>query len=70
VHPFLLFILVALIVLWIYLRRVASHGRLHGRDLWRAQAKRLRRRWIDGAQTWEERRRRIETRMGGWRARH
>jgi hypothetical protein len=68
VHPFALFILAALIVVWIYLRRVASRGRLHGRDLWRVHAKRLRRRWADGAQTWEERRRRIEARMVGWRS--
>jgi hypothetical protein len=66
-HPIWLFLLVALVVVWIYLRRVSSRHRLHGRALWRAQVKHLRLKRIAGAETWDERRQRLAQHQAGWR---
>lgn len=65
--PVALFFLVALLLIWIYLRRLANRRRLHGRDLWNANARRLRRRHVERARTWDERRRRQQEYETSWK---
>ena len=59
--PLGLFLLLMLVIVWIYfrLRQRMKSGKLHGRGLWRAGAKRRHELRLDGARTWKERRRRV-----------
>jgi len=61
--PFGFFLLLILFVIWIYfrLRQRGRDRQPHGRQLWRSGAKRRRMLRIDGAKSWNDRRRRLET---------
>jgi len=65
--PFALFLLAGVLLVWLYLRRLAGRRRLHGRDLWQSSVRHLRRRHWQGARTWSERRRRQKDYATGWK---